>query len=132
MTGPADSNYVSNLHSFRLARTEVQAAQGTFRPSQSPAYARETELSIHQPPTIAIDHGAVASPGIMPEQQPDALQAPEFAIYPHAGAAMDTGSELDPAVEEYIRLADEMSNFFTWDASEYPVMNYMEPYDSYL
>ena len=135
VTGPADSNYLSNLHSFRLARTEVQAAQGTARrlqAMQNYADDRDPELAIHQPPTIATDHDVTVSSGLLPDQQSDVLQAPDFSLYTDTAASNDPVSALDPAVEEYIRLADEMSNYFTWDASEYPAMSYMESYDSYL
>ena len=94
--------------------------------------ASNNDMGVQQPPLIDSSHTLTPHLEIMPDQQPDVPQTAGVPLFTDDHTSLETLVALDPAVEEYIRLADEMSNFFTWDASEYPATSYTDVNEFYM
>ncbi|KAI5464232.1 hypothetical protein BGZ63DRAFT_148513 [Mariannaea sp. PMI_226] len=112
VVGPADTNHLSQVANFRQALSEVQAQLKTSSPAASQPSGNTPPVATQQTIIPAITaHASV--PIIQPPPPPEVP-----ALGMEVGLAAH-GYHLGEDVN-YMQLAEEMSNYMTWDFSELP------------
>lgn len=148
MTGSADIEHLSQFAPFRRARSELKKAKSTGSAmTLSSGYTQPSPVA--QPgvqPTETIETGHTEHDYSLPtmapaypsftQQQPQHQQAPmvaELAPNPNQmmppisiplGAPtempMQNNVMMQAQVDDYLKAADELSNYLTWDMSQLP------------
>lgn len=143
ITGPADAEHLSQFAPFRRARTTIETTKSitgsktsssqhesvplVVRTLTSPTATRPTGVSDHPPTSLPSDYSA------MSDQPGEAVRAtPPAATFYRSGegdgaVALGTNMPLpedsgipQPSMNHYIRTADEMSGYLTWQTTELP------------
>lgn len=141
VTGPEDAAYLSSLAPFRLAKEEIRAQVRQRRGSSPAGNELPYSPAIVRPPPIfslpqkdALDgiSGASGNIGLLGSANfsLDHIQlASTTHPTPPGASGQDATAEIQGRVakemvdlsylaEDYIRMADEMANYISWDISE--------------
>lgn len=151
VTGSADIEHLSRFAPFRRARNAIRA-QSTHSPRTSSSRSRNTQLSpaVHDfrpaqltpqlmpTPTYAAETQK-ALPNLRPEYpifvptqslpvshvNQSFFQTTADPVVPRMAGLMPDLTIPQPSMDDYIRTADDMAGYLTWDAMEVPAwLNY--------
>lgn len=133
LVGPPEASYLSNAAPFRLAKSEVQLRQRSApQPlSSSPNMDLQNLSSVTRgpPPISAIqpDTRLSETGTIFPSQELSSNISNSGEAQPLYADTADNSMPIpelldqeELSVDDYIRLAEEMSTYITWDAAVAP------------
>ncbi|KAF4951510.1 hypothetical protein FSARC_12904 [Fusarium sarcochroum] len=137
VTGSAEDHHLVNLAPFRQAQTQLRAHQEASPQDASPSSVSGHRTTLNpneeRPPILSVEGAAFQIPPgqqLHPETRFDsiAVQGQESAVMPQGMDTTDV-EMTHPSVEDYIRIASDMSEYLTWDLSELPDLPLWEDFE---